>query len=410
MKRILIVLLCVPLTAYAEPDQNKIDQLLRTLKENGTITQEQYSDLYSQPTGNVKVSTKGGLKVQSEDGLYSFKLGGRVRIDGAMYDGGTELNSGTEIRDARLEVKGTIGTDYGYKASWNFADNEVDAKSIYGYYTGFGPTVKVGFFGIPTGMIGATSSKYTTFMEKPLPIDAFELDSHIAVGLDHGGLNWSVQTAIYGEDASVNDAGDEGGGIAGRFTYAPIVQDSKVLHTGLTLGYQTPTSEVGGLKTHQLRARPEAHVNAGRLVDTGSILNVDDIYTYGLETAFVNGSVSGQAEYLVTNVNGIEDYQFDGYYAQISWFPTGESRPYIGSEGAFGRVKPKSKDGAWELAGRYSHVDLTDGSTVGGTETNYTLGANYYMLTNLRFMTNYILVDGVGDDPTILQMRMQYDF
>ena len=62
------------------------------------------------------------------------------------------------------------------------------------------------------------------------------------------------------------------------------------------------------------------------------------------------------------------DPTFDGYYVQAGYFLTGEHRPYVFGRGGFGRVKPKSifgKDdgrGAWEIAARYSTLDLTDGA------------------------------------------------
>jgi phosphate-selective porin OprO/OprP len=111
---------------------------------------------------------------------------------------------------------------------------------------------------------------------------------------------------------------------------------------------------------------------------------------------------------------------FSGYYAQASYFLTGESRPYKNFTGVFDRVKPKENFawgkglGAWELTLRYSFVDLNDGGIRGGEETNYTAGVNWYLNPNVRLMLNYTLADIVHDlyegDIDMLQARFQVDF
>ena len=100
---------------------------------------------------------------------------------------------------------------------------------------------------------------------------------------------------------------------------------------------------------------------------------------------------------------------------------TGESRSYKVKKGAFGKVKPRGKYGAVELAVRYSMLDLTDEPVTGGEESNLTIGVNWYINPNIRLMANYVRVDNDknadddgnvagGDDPQIFQLRMQIHF
>ena len=62
-----------------------------------------------------------------------------------------------------------------------------------------------------------------------------------------------------------------------------------------------------------------------------------------------------------------------------SWFPTGETRPYIAEIGNFGQIVPKHDYGAVELAARLSRIDLTDKDITGGVEQNITFGVNWYL-------------------------------
>jgi phosphate-selective porin OprO and OprP len=103
--------------------------------------------------------------------------------------------------------------------------------------------------------------------------------------------------------------------------------------------------------------------------------------------------------------------EFNGWYAQASWIITGESRPYNVANGSFSNPKPRipfSLDswgsGAWELAGRYSDLDLNDhagvlggalpaGGIRGGDQRIFTAALNWYPNSVLKFSLQYENVD-----------------
>lgn len=115
-----------------------------------------------------------------------------------------------------------------------------------------------------------------------------------------------------------------------------------------------------------------------------------------------------------------------GGYVYVSWCITGQSRPYLIAAGEFAPLVPEREAGAWELALRYSTVDLDDvrAGVLGGEAENVTLGLNWYANPGVRIMANLTRVnngrhanggslagklDG-GDDFTFLQMRWQVVF
>jgi phosphate-selective porin OprO/OprP len=139
---------------------------------------------------------------------------------------------------------------------------------------------------------------------------------------------------------------------------------------------------------------------------------------FGAEAALVYGPFSLQGEYMYSGVDtpGGEDPSFQGAYVYASYFLTGEHRAYKTSAAAFDRVKPKKNfgaggPGAWEVGLRYSYLGLNDGEIEGGELSDFTVGLNWYLNPNTRFMLNYVHadLDGVGNADGF-QMRGQIDF
>jgi phosphate-selective porin OprO/OprP len=185
----------------------------------------------------------------------------------------------------------------------------------------------------------------------------------------------------------------------------------------------------------EYRSKPESNLSDVYTVDTGSINGVTGVDLLGPEIAVVNGPFCFQSEYVHTYLNRIsaENLDFSGYYALCSFFLTGEHRAYKIDEagGEFGRVIPKrpfafdtSGWGAWQVALRYSMLDLNDRDIQGGKEKDYTFGINWFLNPNLRMTFNYILAN-IDDRNTIVNgtpetiddeyadifmMRFQVDF
>ena len=71
--------------------------------------------------------------------------------------------------------------------------------------------------------------------------------------------------------------------------------------------------------------------------------------------------------------------------------------------------------GAWELAARWSYLELNDKNIEGGRPSDVTIGVNWYYNNRMRFMANY--VRGLLDDPVdresvaeVFQFRLQLGF
>ncbi|PWB94083.1 hypothetical protein C5689_10025 [Methylosinus sporium] len=188
-------------------------------------------------------------------------------------------------------------------------------------------------------------------------------------------------------------------------------------------------------------------------------------YSYGFEAAATYGPLSLQAEYIATRYErdplnaflysngGGSSLQFSGYYVQGSYFLTGESKAEVyngydknwSSPGTFGAIKiknPVNKGGwgAWEIAARFSELNLNNGglvdgnfvyaatvagsaaqkalantATLGGRQENLTIGLNWYPVNGFRLQANWTRVMTLvaasdrpflnGDHPSIFLAR-----
>jgi len=381
------------------------------------------------------VLTEGEAKAAEKDAKAHhkhLKFGGRVQADYAFYadDPGLDLGDGQQFRRARLFASGRFG-DWHFKGQYDFAGNKTTIKDAYIKYTGFHPiSIKAGNFKEAFSLEELTSSKYITFMERALP-NAFAPSRHIGVGLGGHGDFWSAAIGTFGGSAAGSTKSiDSNFDLTGRITVAPIHEKTTVVHLGGAIAYRLPDSK----RAVRVRERPESHVTHFRLVDTGTITNVDNVVSYGLEGAVVYGPFSVQGEYIRSDVNfqnagPTPEPTFDGWYVYGSWFLTGESRPYSVKKGTFGRVHPDHNFGAngwgaWEVAVRYSRLNLQDQLVLGGKENDLTVGLNWYPHKHVRFMFNYVhpsvdnspliaahpLIAINNFSPDVYQFRAQVDF
>jgi len=309
--------------------------------------------------------------------------------------------------------------------------NEVTITDAYLRYSGFKPfSFTAGSFKVPFSLEAVSSAKYITFMERGLPFAFLTLRALGGMAAASGD-NWTASLGAFGDTVTTETSDDEGKSLAARITYAPFFQSDRVLHLGASGVWRVPfqNGTAPFHKTVRFRSKPESNPitddlgTRGRLVDTGNIPgDVQYFSLFGAELAGVYGPFSIQGEYIRTDVDRSvgDSLVFDGYYGYASWFLTGESRNYKADKGIFDILTPNKPFslasggwGAWELAARYSEIDLNDDAVSGGRERDITAGLNWYPNPYIHFMANYIHVleidGGLHDeeDLDISQVRAQ---
>jgi len=383
--------------------------------------------------GNFVAAVRGLSRYSLFDSKLKFRIGGRAQFDGTVGSGDTNYD----------ENYGPIATDFGVRRfglyaagrfnkfnfnlafdlgpDWGFSDAWIEGSEggleVWGAYLG---KLRLGFMNEPFSLERQTSSYNNGFMERSLPVQTIAPGSNIGWMVHDSGrkgrFSWAFGMFSFGQSSEQN-ASKSTLSLTGRFTHLLKYRNEgrELIHVGVSLSSRSPT---GG--TLQYRSRPEARF-VDFLVDTGD-LDVGHVRLGGLEFATVQGPLWVAAEYIVSDVSAqtYGDPRFTGSYVQVGWFLTGENRPYRTNSGTFDRPRPtrkytkgnpfkKSNGGAWEVVGRLSTVDLTDGLVEGGELTDISASLNWYVNGTTRVELNYVLANPKDrGSANIFLMRLQF--
>lgn len=359
------------------------------------------------------------------------RMGFKIHVDAAAFSARGEIEDipdDIQLRRARIYTLGNtfflspldFKIEFGYSGqSFFFNDGYVRWNEV-----NYLSTIQAGQFKSPMSLEMMGSSGITVFMERGSPVTAFAPGSRL--GLQIGGpfIDERV-TLIAGmyanvSDLDVGDATESAAGPIARLTWSPIrkEQDGQrdVLHLGASASFTDSRDNA-----FQYRSRPESYL-APYLVDTGDI-DGDYSNLYGLELAAIRGPWTFQAELLHSYVARSDEaaVRFFGTYAYLSYFITGESRPYNSNKGILSRIRTKKTFsfrektwGAWEAAARASYLDLSDEDVRGGRMRDLSAGINWYLNRDDRLMFNCVYSD-VNDTPEsgqllTFEMRMQIEY
>ncbi len=263
------------------------------------------------------------------------------------------------FRRARLALLGEYGVvDYiiemdfanrGIASMINSKDQSTGFKDVYIQVRDLPMigNVRVGHFKECFGLEQLTSDNYTTFMERSV-----DDEGAFVPGRNDGimAFNWTEnQRATWAIGAFTNQTGYDqpptfvydhwGLDCTMRGTYLPWYDEASggrgLLHLGVDYAYRSAPDN-----TMTLAARPESAF-APSVVNM-TLTDVTNMQVVDAEAALVYGPLSVQSELFASNLNHLTaaSNDFYGGYAFVSYFLTGENRPYNRKMGVFDRVRP----------------------------------------------------------------------
>jgi phosphate-selective porin OprO/OprP len=400
--------------------------------------------------------------IATGDGRFTMAFRGRFHFDAGLYsqDPGPDVPTGTgdnNVRDlgagsffrrAHFGVEGKAWRDFDYEFRYNFGgSSEEGSGAIHTMRIAYNPTptfrINVGSMQPTFTLDNSTSSNDIMFLERSAVSNALVEEfggsdsrkgielTYLKTGMAGGNGDFMINAAYTTSRIGVRNApADDRDHLLGRVAYHHKGPDWDI-HVGgnaatiLSMGGQ----DVVGTPVYlRFRDRPELRIAGERLVDTGSSgLPAEGGFMWGLELAGRYKGLTVQGEYFGWEVDRdrecsgcntvAPDPNFNGYYVQASYILTGENRRYNAQSSGnsrmnFGAPSPASPFstggtwGAWELAARYSVLDLdynvgaegtapisNNGEIRGGKQEIISASLNWYLNRNVRLMFQYQNVD-----------------
>ena len=363
-------------------------------------------------------------------------------------DGVGVLDDGMFLRRVRLKLNGQLAEVIEYDMELDFEN--LNRMAFDEMFVGIREvpligTIRIGQHKVPQGLESYSSSRHLVFMERSQLFDAFWQEFAPGVFFSNNFFDQHMTYELMLHKVEVfqpfngSSFGDGEYAATGRLSFLPVWENEGRCYQHVAASYQWRAGQLGRefptsgnafadtQRVVRFRDRPElrdsvgtgndTEGDAGRMVDTGFFL-ADNVHTTGGEYLGVWGPLSVQAEATLAicqgNVRSIYPAaqiltprgspMFWGGYAQASYFLTGEHRPYDRRFGVYTRPRPnetffwvRGEDGcfhnglgAWEVAYRYSYVNLNDNGINGGILGEHTIGLNWYLSTNCKLQVNYV--------------------
>lgn len=377
----------------------------------------------------------------------TFRIGGRIHADywgfadsspgigffenpdATAADFGDDPESRFVFRRIRLETRGDIFENMMWRIQVDF--NNPSSAEIKDVWIGFknlpcNHELLIGNQKRPIGLDHLNSSRFNVFTERPLVVEAFNEDARrpgIALYGNTCDNSWGWVFGGYLLENISRDGryiGDSTqGSLNARLFNSPWYENDgrDYYHWAIAGMFAKPDGDRFPTDTNandgRFRTRPEAR-SSSRWIDTGRVAGADWYEVLALESLFNAGPLQIVSEYQFSwmqrdgSTPGTgPDVYFHGAYVYVAYFLTGEHIPYNRQRGTIGRVVPNENFwlanwccgcrgggwGAWQLAARYSYLDLTSNDIQGGVEHNFEVALNWHWTSHSRLQFGVIYGD-----------------
>lgn len=412
MKRFLFALFFMVITvpAFAQKTvEERITELEQELQLLKRQVQEGKEVLITKDPGiSILNAGQDGFGVKSDDGTFQLEFRGQVQTDDRFYfnDNTTAGSNTFLIRRARPILEGTVFKYFDFRLMPDFGGGNTvlqDAWVDFKYWKA--TQLRLGKFKSPIGLERLQSDPIAQFIESALSTN---LVPNRDIGLDfHGELFEGALIHDIGVFNGVTDNGSWDGDIhddkefVGRVFTLPFKSSSNDYLNGFGVGVGGSAGTAHGASLPTYRSGGQQTIfgftpATGTVVADGPRLRIaPQAYYYygpfGLLSEFVFNSQE------VANGVSSESVHNRGWQVASTFVLTGENAAYSGVIPRHAFDPRHGKWGAFEIAARFSALNIDDDAfpTFANPLTSiedakaWTLGINWYLNRNIKFMTHF---------------------
>ena len=391
---------------------------------------------------------EGLVKFKSKDGKYSFRVGARAAVDGALYaDDYTDRSSGAKFSAARICILSKLGNKVDFKLDMDFTSKSI-LKDVYlRWHSNKNGFLRLGNFTEAFSAENMQSSFDYPFINKSATTEAFGTGRSLGVAYRYYHRYFWAEAGIYSQKVSTEiKKGDMGYSASARLL-GRVTRDDWNFHIGGSFNFRRPDANgfTNGSddfnRTVNIHSCLESAIDDTRFIEA-SLNNVKNVIRYGGEVLANYKNVYVKGEYIGSIYNRERDweYNFQSSLGSLlsTMFPTMESyKKFMGPDEAanfhgwsveagvlaiggdykYSNVdalmrRPKGK--SLEFVARYNRTNLNDiidgswyynggfytsalhqafgiknQSVAGGKVDTFTFGINYYITSNIITRLNY---------------------
>lgn len=392
--------------------------------------------------------SEGIVKFKSKDDNFSFRVGGRVAMDGAYYfDDFTDRGSGAKFSAARIRLFSQIGKKLDIKLDFDFASKSVLKDAYLRWHTNKNGFIKVGNYAEPFSAENIQSSMDYPFINKSATVEALGTGRALGFSYRYYHNYFWIEGGMFSQKfATEYNSGDMGYSASARLL-GRLTNDDWNLHIGGSVNFRRPDANGFTSGSDDFNRQVTYASGLESCIDNtkflnASVSNVKSVFKYGIEGMANYRNVYLKGEYIHAKntrerdweynfqsslgsllstmfptmdayknyMGGDSPAQFSGYTVEAGVLIMGGNYKYNKIDALMNRPKGKSL----ELVVRYNHTDLNDimdgnifyngafytsslhasfglkdQSVSGGKADTFTVGLNYYITDNIVTRLNY---------------------
>ena len=362
----------------------------------------------------------GILVFQNKAQNYKFWFDIRVQGDAAVFFGYdknlTEIGNGMLMRRTRFAVKAQLDKNWYGELDTDWTSGTPEIKDAYIAFTGVkNLEIKAGNFKENFSIQRNTTSRYLQFMERPM-VTYLAPSRHMGINVKYSLPALWASAGVFGpalEDAETQTAIEDGNkdygldcglSYTGKIVYRPLhkMKDAS-LHIGAAVSYRNPkTSSTDGYNAVRYSTRNTTAINRKKFLDTDAIQYLNNELAWTFELAGHYKGLRYEGAYIARKPF-VDEAKWEakvgaapeftpawGWYVQAGYLLFGGNQNYDAGGAKYTRTNNGKSWGDIELCARVEYCDFNISKYVmGGSAYAYSLGLNFHVTRNVKFVVNY---------------------